>query len=121
DEAATLVGLPPAPSEYNRFRNPSAAEARRNAVLRAMVKNHYLGPADAAVAGSKRLGLKAGNKYFKRHEPYFFDYVSELLIERYGINTYRKGGLRVHTTIDPKLQALGRQAIAGQLNQPNDP
>src|SRR3954467_2191002 len=121
EQAALLAGLPQAPSEYNPFKNPSAALARRNEVLRSMVKSHYISQAEASDAGNQPLKLNAGSKYFKRHEPYFFDYVSELLIERYGINTYRKGGLKVYTTIYPDLQKTARSAIAGQLNQPNDP
>jgi penicillin-binding protein 1A len=121
DQAALLAGLPQAPSEYNAFKNPSAALARRNEVLRAMVKNHYITPSDAAAAMNRPLGLRAGNKYFRRSEPYFFDYVSEILIEKYGLNTYRRGGLKVYTTIDPSLQVTARQAIEGQLNQPGDP
>src|SRR4051794_12278044 len=121
DEAALLAGLPQAPSEYNPFKNPSAALARRNEVLRAMVKNHYLSPTQAASAMNKPLGLRAGNKYFRRAEPYFFDYVSELLIEKYGLNTYRRGGLRVYTTIDPSLQQTARTTIENTLNQPGDP
>src|SRR3954468_2181214 len=121
DQAALLAGLPQAPSEYNPFKNPSAALGRRNAGLRSMVKKHYITQADAFSAADKPLGLRAGSKYFRRSEPYFFDYVSELLIEKYGLNTYRRGGLRVYTTIDPTLQQAARQAIAGQLNQPDDP
>jgi penicillin-binding protein 1A len=121
EQAALLAGLPQAPSEYNPFKNPSAALARRNEVLGAMVKNHYITPARAAVAINKPLALRAGNKYFRRAEPYFFDYVSELLIEKYGLNTYRRGGLKVYTTIDPSLQQSARKAIDGQLNQPGDP
>jgi penicillin-binding protein 1A len=121
DEAALLAGLPQAPSEYNPFKNPSAALIRRNEVLRAMVKNGYLSQDAATQAENRPLKLRPGHKYFKRREPYFFDYVSELLIERYGINTYRKGGLKVYTTIDPSLQDQARTAIAGQLNQTGDP
>jgi penicillin-binding protein 1A len=86
-----------------------------------MLKNRYISASQAAEAQDKPLALRAGNKYFKRAEPYFFDYVSELLIERYGLNAYRKGGLKVHTTINPQLQKLGRKAIDGQLNVPGDP
>src|SRR3954462_15054050 len=121
EQAALLAGLPQAPSEYNAFKNPSAALARRNEVLGAMVKNHYITPAQAAVAINKPLALRAGNKYFRRSEPYFFDYVSELLIEKYGLNTYRRGGLKVYTTIDPKLQETARTSIENVLNQPDDP
>jgi penicillin-binding protein 1A len=121
EQAALLAGLPQAPSEYNPFKNPSAALARRNEVLRAMVKSHYITPSEAAIAMNKPLGLRAGNKYFRRSEPYFFDYVSELLIEKYGLNTYRRGGLKVYTTIDPSLQETARTAIEGRLNLPGDP
>src|SRR3954468_21591478 len=121
EQAALLAGLPQAPSEYTPFKTPSAALARRNEVLGAMVKNHYITPAQAAVAISKPLALRAGNKYFRRAEPYFFDYVSELLIEKYGLNTYRRGGLKVYTTIDPALQQTARKSIDNVLNQPGDP
>src|SRR3954451_2605699 len=121
DQAALLAGLPQAPSLYNPFKNPTAAIARRNEVLRAMLKNGYISPSEELQAVDAPLKLRAGNKYFRRAEPYFFDYVSELLIERYGLNTYRKGGLKVYTTIDPKLQRVARDSINNVLNQPNDP
>src|SRR3954447_13932044 len=121
EQAALLAGLPQAPSEYNPFKNPSAALGRRNEVLRAMVKSHYITQAEALTAMNKPLALRAGNKYFRRSEPYFFDYVSELLIEKYGLNTYRRGGLKVYTTIDPKLQETARTSIENVLNQPDDP
>src|SRR3954468_23991190 len=120
-QAALLAGLPQAPSEYNPFKNPQAAIGRRNEVLRAMAKSHYISAADALEAMNKPLRLRAGSKYFRRSEPYFFDYVSELLIEKYGLNTYRRGGLKVYTTIDPKLQETARTSIENVLNQPDDP
>ena len=48
-EAATLAGLPQAPSQYNPFRNPTAALERRNEVLDRMAENGYIsrGEADA--------------------------------------------------------------------------
>src|SRR5947209_6988387 len=121
DQAALLAGLPQAPSDYNPFKNPQAAIARRDEVLQAMVKQHYITQDRALSAMRQPLNLKAGNKYFRRAEPYFFDYVSEILIQKYGLNTYRKGGLKVYTTIDPKLQQTARDSIANVLNQPNDP
>ena len=54
-------------------------------------------------------------------EPFFFDFVKQQLIDRFGVNTVRKGGLKVYTTIDPKLQAAGRNAIDSTLNYPGDP
>jgi penicillin-binding protein 1A len=57
----------------------------------------------------------------KRHEPYFFDYVQDELIQKYGANVFQQGGLRVYTTIEPKLQEAARTAIANQLYLPTDP
>ena len=37
------------------------------------------------------------------------------------MNTVRKGGLRIYTTIDPKLQEAGRDAIDSTLNYAGDP
>src|SRR3954453_376422 len=121
DQSALLAGLPQAPSDYNPFKNPQAALARRNEVLQSMVKSHYITQSRADIAKQKPLALRAGNKYFRRSEPYFFDYVSELLIQKYGLNTYRKGGLQVFTTIAPSLQQTARKSIANRLNLPNDP
>jgi penicillin-binding protein 1A len=56
-----------------------------------------------------------------RREPYFFDYVQEKLIERYGVGIARRGGLRIHTTINPKMQDLARDAINAYWGDPAGP
>ncbi|MEJ7789953.1 MAG: transglycosylase domain-containing protein, partial [Thermoleophilaceae bacterium] len=81
-EAAMLAGLPQAPSQYNPFRNPSAALRRRNEVLDKMAENRYITEAEAVEAKGAELELHKGTRYTQRREPYFFDYVQEQLIER---------------------------------------
>jgi penicillin-binding protein 1A len=120
-EAATLAGLPQAPSQYNPFRNPTAALERRNEVLERMVHNGFVSSTEAEAAAQTPLGLKHGTRYSTRREPYFFDFVQEQLIEKYGVGVFRRGGLRVHTTIEPSLQDAARTAITGQLPYPTDP
>ncbi|MBX5468390.1 MAG: PBP1A family penicillin-binding protein [Thermoleophilaceae bacterium] len=120
-EAALIAGLPQAPSEYNPFRNPDAALERRNQVLRKMAQMDYITDAEAQRAMRTGLGLRHGDTYTRRREPYFFDYVQEQLIERYGVNVVRKGGLKVHTTIYPALQDAARKAMANRLYLPTDP
>jgi penicillin-binding protein 1A len=120
-ESALLAGLPQAPSQYNPLQNPSAALQRRNQVLKAMADNGYITEEQATRATTRGLGLHPGKRYTIRREPYFFDYVQEKLIERYGVGVYRKGGLKVYTTIDPKLQDAGRTAIKNNLYLPTDP
>ncbi len=120
-EAATLAGLPQAPSQYNPFRNPTAALERRNEVLDRMAENGYISRGEADAAAQTPLGVKHGTRYTRRREPYFFDFVQDQLIEKYGVGVFRRGGLKVHTTIDPALQEAARQAITGQLPYPDDP
>jgi penicillin-binding protein 1A len=120
-QAALLAGLPQAPSRYNPFLEPRLARARRNDVLNEMIKQKLV-PAQVGVrAMQSSLGVKQNSYYTTKRENYFFDYVKQELIDRYGANTVRKGGLKVYTTVDLDLQKAARKAIAGQLYQPGDP
>jgi penicillin-binding protein 1A len=121
EQSALLAGLPQAPSEYNPILHPSEARARRNAVLAKMASLGYLSRERAAEARGKGLGLDVSGSYFEHREPYFFDYVEEQLIDRYGVDTTRTGGLRVHTTIDPSLQEVGLEAMRSALPYSTDP
>src|SRR4051812_15774203 len=85
-QSALLAGLPQAPSLYNPMQNPEAALGRRNEVLRAMRSSGYITPEQALRAMDRPLGLHSGHRYQERREPYFFDYVQDQLIQRYGAN-----------------------------------
>jgi penicillin-binding protein 1A len=111
DESALLAGLPQSPSAYNPFLDPNAALARRNDVLEAMQEQGLITTAEYEDAIQEGLGLDRGYRYVRIKEPYFFDFVEQELIERYGVNTVRQGGLKVHTSIQPELQEAARQAI----------
>jgi penicillin-binding protein 1A len=120
-EAALLAGLPQAPSDYNPLLSPAAAKARRNQVLRQMRKLGYIGAAAAKRAMASGLRVDPSNSYFEHREPYFFDYVENKLIEKYGADEVRHGGLEVQTTIDPKLQQIGLEAMRSTLPYSTDP
>jgi penicillin-binding protein 1A len=111
-EAALLAGLPQAPTSYNPFLNPEGAEERRDQVLDAMLEQGYVTEEEHARWSTAGLGLERGYRYEQREEQYFFDFVQQELIDRYGLETVRDGGLKVYTTIDPRLQAVAREAIA---------
>jgi penicillin-binding protein 1A len=120
-QAALLAGLPQAPTEYNPLLNPRGSRARRNQVLAQMADQGYISDSQAAQAQSRGLGLNVDEGYFGKRQPYFFDYVEAKLIDVYGVNTVRKGGLEVHTTIDPRLQDVGADAMRSALPYSEDP
>ena len=121
EESALLAGLPQSPSRLNPFQNPREALERRNKVLEKMADLGYISDDRALEARRAPLGVRRGDLYIKIREPFFFDYVKQQLIDRFGVNTVRKGGLKVYTTIDPKLQKAGREAIDSTLPYPGDP
>jgi penicillin-binding protein 1A len=120
-QSALLAGLPQAPSQYNPFRDAAEAKRRRNEVLAKMAELHYISSSEARAAESAPLEVKRGYFYSQRKEDFFFEYVHQQLVKRYGAQTVAQGGLRVYTTIDLNMQRLARKAIAEVLNEPEDP
>ena len=110
-EAAMIAGLPQAPSQYNPLLNPRAALARRNEVLHAMEQQGEISESEYQDAIGQGLGLDPGSKYSRIRKPYIFDLVKQELQDRYGVNTVQNGGLKVYTTIQPRLQKAAQNAV----------
>ncbi len=121
EQSALLAGLPQAPSEYNPFLNAQGARERRNEVLQKMAQLGYISRQRAIEGYQRGLELKRSHQYTNIREPYFFDYVENQMIEDYGVNTVRQGGLKVYTTLDPDYQTAAREAIVAHLPYSTDP
>jgi penicillin-binding protein 1A len=72
-------------------------------------------------ASSRPLGLQPGQRYTTIRQPTFFGYVQQELAARFGDAAVRSGGLRVRTTIDPRLENLANRALRTFLRSRNDP
>ena len=120
-ESALLAGLPQAPSLHDPFTAPARALARRQEVLRAMLETRVITPERYEQAVASKLVLRRGELYESIREPYFFGYVRDRLIQEYGAQTVRSGGLEVYTTIIPRYQRLAEKAIRQTLDEPDDP
>ncbi len=118
-ECALLAGLPQAPSAFSPRLDLAAATERRNTVLQKMADLGYINQAAAHGAASLPIDLKqaAGGV----NEPYFVEYVKQILIDKYGAKKVFEGGLKVQTTIEPGLQAAGMAAMRNTLNEEGDP
>jgi penicillin-binding protein 1A len=121
EQSALLAGLPQAPSQYNPLLYPTAAKERRNEVLAKMAELHYISKALARQTERKPLETDRGYYYSEVIEKFFFEYVRQQLIERYGAKTVEHGGLKVYTTLDLNMQRLAHKAIAEVLDEPGDP
>jgi len=121
-EAAILAGLPQAPSLYDPLLDPKAAIQRRDVVLKAMLDTGAINEYQyRTVIRDRDPHVHPGSLYSTIREGYFFNYVIDQLVAAYGANTVREGGLKVYTTIDPRLQRLAEHSIQDTLNEPRDP
>jgi penicillin-binding protein 1A len=121
-QAALIAGLPQAPSQYDPVLDPDAALARRDEVLRAMLDTHVITPPQYRWAVAHRhVNLKLSKLYKRISQPYFFSYVRDQLVKVYGERGVESGGLRVYTTIDPRLQRAAAKSIRDTLYLPDDP
>jgi penicillin-binding protein 1A len=111
-EAAFLAALPKAPNNYNPFRFPEAAKARRDWVLDRMADDHAITAEQLAAAKAAPLNPAP----FHRPDTvtgadYFAEEVRRQLIDRFGAEQTTQGGLVVRTTLDPALQAAADRAL----------
>jgi penicillin-binding protein 1A len=122
-QSALLAGLPQAPSVYDPLTNRDAALARRNDVLRAMWKNGYITKSKLRSALHKKLVLRPGHLYTQLHQPSFFGWATQQLANdpQFGQRGVERGGLRVRTTLDSRLQGLATQAVSSVLHTSTDP
>jgi penicillin-binding protein 1A len=120
-QAALLAGLPQAPTTDDPIRNPHAALARRNEVLRAMRKNGYITATKLRHAERKPLLLRPGHLYTQLHQPNFFGWATQQLAQQLSQRQVELGGLRARTTLDTRLQGLALHAVSGVLRTSTDP
>ncbi len=113
-EGALLAGLPQSPNFYDPAQNPAAALRRRNLVLDLMVRNGFVTAAMAEAAKRQPLGVKPPPPR-TYPAPHFVDYVLAQLLRRYPAEKVYGGGLRVHTTLDLRIQQAAEKAVRDVL------
>jgi penicillin-binding protein 1A len=121
EQAALIAGMPQAPTDYDPFDHPDAARARRAEVLKAMLDTDQITQAQYLQAVRSPLGLHLGAVGVSGAGPYLTDYITSRLIDLYGSERVRRGGLSVYTTLDGKLQRAATQAIKKTLDRKGDP
>src|SRR5437764_4520273 len=129
-ESAFLAGLIRGPEEADPARGAQqsdVAHQRRSEVLQAMAETHAITStqkieAENVPVESKQAQRKAAT--VTSNAPgaeYYVDYVRRQLVRSYGEDAVLRGGLRVQTTLDSKLQQQAYDAVYGTLNWKGDP
>ncbi len=110
-EAAMMAGVVQAPSVFNPFDNYRIAKQRQGLVLDRMQELGWATPQEVQAAKNAAIALGKGTSYEASRIPYVTQAVSAELVERFGQDIVLKGGLRVQTTVDLKLQRIAEQTV----------
>ena len=123
-QAALLAGLVQSPTAYDPIVNPKDGRKRRDTVLYRMAELGTISRADAARYAAQDLGLnvqrpREGCITAADGEGFFCDYVRKVVLtdpafgasaaERQAL--WARGGLQIHTTLDPKSQRAAVDAV----------
>lgn len=125
-QSALLAAVIRAPEDYNPFTQGERALARRNEVLDRLLHLHRSTEAEVAAARAQPLGLAPPATDGRYPAPYFVEQVTKLVMSNkvFGVTQDQRrrllleGGLRIHTTLDPKMQALAEQSAARVISAP---
>ncbi len=127
--AALLAGLVRAPESASPSRAPQRALAVRGRVLTAMVETGVIEDDAAAAADATPLGVQPPASAPATRHPYFVAHVVRTLLAdpRFGpdeasrVRQLYGGGLRIETTLDPRVQDAADRAARSLLTDPEDP
>jgi membrane peptidoglycan carboxypeptidase len=121
-QAAMLVGLVKAPSDFDPFQHPQAARDRRDLVISNMASQNYISASAAAAAKASPIRLAPhsqpprGCAYANpaiKNVGYFCDFALSWLTSVGGLTAQRinTSGLKIITTLNAPLQNAGQASI----------
>lgn len=115
-ESAFLAGMPKAPSIYSPYgEHKDAWRKRQKEVLRRMEEDRYITKEQREKAEKETLEFKPPRTPI--YAPHFVMYVKDFLIQKYGLNMVEKGGLKVITSLDLKVQEVAENAVLDEVNR----
>ncbi len=115
-ESAYLASIPNAPSLLNPSKaNRDLLDRRKNKVLELMLAQGYINSTE--YEDSLHEQVKFNEVRATILAPNFVFYIEQTLLNKYGEEKVYRGGIKVFTTLDLSLQALGEQVVREELNK----
>jgi penicillin-binding protein 1A len=110
-EAAMMAGLIQAPESFSPFVNYGTAKQRQALVLGRMRQLRWITAEEEQAAKAQPLHLGKITSFGSSQAPYVTEAVFQELKEQFGQEAVMKGGMRVQTTIDFRLQQLAEKTV----------
>lgn len=116
-ETALLIAVVRGPSWYDPRRQPERTRKRRDMVLNLMAQFQLISETAASKARQSELGVRGKATTFASYNPTFMDLVRRELRADYKEEDLLNAGLRIMTTLDPRIQALAEQRLKEGLDE----
>ncbi|PSB19781.1 penicillin-binding protein [filamentous cyanobacterium CCP2] len=116
-EAATLVGILPAPNNFNPVRDYDIAVELRDRVINRMVTQGMVSVEEAQRARRSRIEInpRAIEELESIRAPYFYGHVFAELEDLLGDQLAREGNFIVESTVDLGMQATAEAALENEV------
>ena len=116
---ALMVGMVKGPSYYNPRKHKARAEKRRNTVLKIMLNQGLIKQNQYEKSISSGLGISHHRSLSQSPFPAFLDSVKNQLKVNYNQEDLTDKGLKIFTTLDPKVQWAAENALSSQIKNMN--
>lgn len=116
-QVALLVGMVQGPSLFNPRRHPARAKARRDTVIDNLFAEEKITAAVRDAAKKKGLGVIARPTAASTVYPAFLDLVRRQLKTEYKEDDLASDGLRIFTTLDPRVQNAADAAFDASVKR----
>lgn len=113
--AALLVGMLKGATYYDPRRHPERARERRDRILTLLEQRGVVSATAASAARGAALGVQAGGRTSTNRFPAFLDLVRRQLRRDYRDEDLRSEGLRIFTTLDPRVQREVEAVLARRV------
>lgn len=119
-EIAMLAGMPTAPSVDSPVHSIEKAKERQQYVLEKMQQHGFINKQEMkeALAQPFTIHVAGIDKDFNNDfAPYFTEHVRRILLDKYGEDALYKGGLKIYTTADLKMNVAAQKALRTGLEK----
>ncbi|MDV2992923.1 MAG: Penicillin-binding protein 2D [Chroococcidiopsis sp. SAG 2025] len=110
-EAAMMAGIIQAPQNYSPFVSMKTAKQRQETVLNRMRSLGWITAEEDEKARETKITLGKIRSFQRSSMPFVTNTAAQELEREYGLEAVQKGGLRVQTTVDSRMQQIAEETV----------
>jgi penicillin-binding protein 1A len=110
-ESAMMAGIIQAPEDLTPFYNMKAATTRQHIVLQRMRDLQWITPEEEKQARAYKIKLGKITSFQGSEIPYVTEAIVKELTKKFGRDAILKGGLRIQSSIDTKMQRTAEDTV----------